>query len=59
MSSLARPFRIWLRTTVVVVAMASGLWTFIAKSSLAEAPTPDVVADGGQWGNKGGRGIYG
>ena len=49
-----------LRNTIVALVAAVGLWVGAA---LVENPqvngTHDALADGGQWGNKGGRGICG
>lgn len=49
------------RNTVLALVAAAGVWlgATLAQQNARATGTVDAVADGGQWGNKGGRGICG
>ena len=57
MSSFAPRIRALLHAVIVTGAVGSAMWLCSVVTSPLQAPAPDAVAEGGQWGNKGGRGI--
>ena len=58
MSSFAPRLRALLHTVVVTVAVGSAMWLCsVVTTSPTQPRAPEAVAEGGQWGNKGGRGI--
>ena len=57
MNSFAPRIRVLLHTVVVTVAVGSAMWLCSVVTSPSQPPAPEAVAEGGQWGNKGGRGI--
>ena len=56
MSSFAYRLCSLLQTAVVTVAVACGLYLSTSQPP-SQPPTHDALAEGGQWGNKGGRGF--
>ena len=57
MSSFAPGLRALLHTVIVTVALGSAMWLCSVVTSPSQSHAPEAVAEGGQWGNKGGRGI--